>query len=112
MSETPPQPRTSGTKFGSSPAAAARARSCANLLAVFEKFLQDADLFLVKMLDDLFLAKFRDDLLVFCEHFLDLHRIIGKKLGRRVDTGQTAADDDSGQANLQIRQRIFFECTG
>ncbi len=84
----------------------------ADLSSVIEKLGQHGQLLRVECLHHAFLAKLLDDLLVLVQHLFDLYRIVRKKLGRGVDTGQAAADDDGGQTHLKVRERIFFERTG
>ena len=47
-----------------------------------------------------------DQLLVSRQELLDLHRVVGERLGRGVDCGQAAADDHDRQADLHICERI------
>ena len=54
----------------------------------------------------------RDQRLVAIERLLDLHRVVGHQLGRGIDAGQAAADDDRRQARLQVRQRVALERAG
>ena len=50
--------------------------------------------------------------LVAREKLFDLHRIVGKRLGRRIDGGQSAADDGDGQPHLHVRNRIVLGRAG
>ena len=54
----------------------------------------------------------RREELVARQELLDLHRIVGQRLGRRVDGGQPAADDDDGQAHLHVRHRVALRGAG
>ena len=67
---------------------------------MLQEFLEHANFLFVEILHDLLFAKFRCHLLPLYEHLLYLNRVIRKEFGRRVDTGQSAAYDDSGQPNL------------
>ena len=50
--------------------------------------------------------------LVTRQELLDLHRIVGERLGRRVDRREAAADDHDGQSQLHVRERILFRRPG
>ena len=50
--------------------------------------------------------------LVAREEFLDLHRVVGERFGRRVDGGQAAADDHDRQADLQVGDRFALRRAG
>ena len=52
------------------------------------------------------LAALGDEDLVTRQELFDLERIIGQRLGRRVDRGQTAADHDDRQAHGQIGDAV------
>ena len=49
---------------------------------------------------------------VAIEDLLDLQRVIGEQLGRRIDAGQPAADHHRRQPHLQVRQRVVLERAG
>ncbi len=51
------------------------------------------------------LVALRAQALVALEHLLHLLRVIRHQLRRRIDRGQSAADDAGGQAHLQVRER-------
>ena len=51
-------------------------------------------------------AALGDQGLVALEEFLDLHRVIGERLGRGVDRGQAAADHHDRQAHGQIGDAV------
>ena len=53
-----------------------------------------------------------DERLVCVERLLDLQRVVRHQLGRGVDGGQAAADDDRRQPHLQVRQRVALERAG
>ena len=50
--------------------------------------------------------------IVALQELLYLDHVIGKRLGRRIDCGQAAADDHDGHADLQVRHRIVLGCAG
>ena len=52
------------------------------------------------------LAALGDQDLVTGQEFLDLERVVGERLGRRVDRGQTAADHDDRQPDGQIGDAV------
>ena len=50
--------------------------------------------------------------LVAQQEFLDLHRVIRERLGRRVDRRQPAADDDHRQPELHVGHRVRLRRAG
>ena len=58
------------------------------------------------------LAALGDEDLIARQEFLDLERVIGQRLGRRVDRRQTAADHDHRQAHSQIGDAFGFGRAG
>ena len=52
------------------------------------------------------LAALGDQRLVARQKFLDLHRVIGQRLGRGVDRGQAAADHDDRQPHGQVGDAV------
>jgi len=52
------------------------------------------------------LARFGGKGLEAREELLDLHQVVGERLGRRVDRRETAADHHHGQAQLHVGDRV------
>ena len=79
---------------------------------MFEKFSENLEFLLVELGEHGVFADFFDDTLVSFQCLFDLDGIIAKQLGRRIDGCQAAADDESRQTHLQVRQRWAFERAG
>ncbi len=68
----------------------------------------ECSLLLVEHVDDRTLATLFDESRDPLGRLLDLDGVVRDELGRRVDRGEAAADDDRGQAHLEVRERAPF----
>ena len=73
-----------------------------NFASVPNEFVEDLQFFLIETLAHVRFRIARAELLVASQQFFDLNRIVGHELRRRIDCGQTATDDASRKAYLQI----------
>ena len=66
----------------------------------------------VEALPNFFFAELAGERLEALQTLLDLHGVVGEQLRRRVDGGESAADDDRRQAHLQVRHRVALGRAG
>ena len=79
---------------------------------VCQELLGDQALVIVPRGFDFGAAASRHQRFIALEKLLHLDRIISKRFGRRVDGGQSAADNDDRQANLHVGDRVCLRGAG